>query len=92
MQLMNILQGATFVYEAILAPVVGIVRREIAKNPSLDRTFNREFAQDGHVGLLTFPAPSQLALASLSHHRHHHLKSMTFAWKGSAQAFGQTPS
>ena len=39
------LQGATFVYEALLAPVVKILRREIAKNPSLDKSLNGALAQ-----------------------------------------------
>ena len=38
-------QGATFVYEAVLAPIVKILRREIAKNPSLDKTLNGPLAQ-----------------------------------------------
>lgn len=47
------MQGATFVYEAVLAPVVKILRREIAKNPTLDNTLNGPLAQ-GSVSTIPY--------------------------------------
>ena len=41
-------QGATFVYEAVLRPVVKILRREIAKNPTLDRALNGQVQVSSH--------------------------------------------
>ncbi|KAK9862222.1 hypothetical protein WJX84_011355 [Apatococcus fuscideae] len=56
-------KGATFVYEAVLAPIVSILRREISKNPSLDRTFNKEFAQGANSGTTSQARASKLQSA-----------------------------
>lgn len=52
-ELRTSMQGATFVYEAVLAPVVKILRREIAKNPTLDNTLNGPLAQ-GSVSTIPY--------------------------------------
>lgn len=51
-------KGATFVYEAVLAPIVKILRREIAKNPSLDKTLNGPLAQGSSSAGITSQARS----------------------------------
>ncbi|KAK9832155.1 hypothetical protein WJX74_000861 [Apatococcus lobatus] len=53
-------KGATFVYEAVLAPIVKIARREIAKNPSLDKTLNGPLAQGSSSGITSQARSSNL--------------------------------